>query len=414
MNKQQRFRVSTIFDGHEFRQGEYLLYVDNGSIAAWEELPKGVASLADAEDLRDSVLVPLLADAHIHASLAPWPLALEERKGMAEGDPLTAGLQRVETAIGSGVGWLRDGGDPKGVNLHVRSVLRDRATTGQPTPRYLVPGPAFHAPGRYGSFLGQALADREQMQQAMVQLKAIGADFVKILPTGIINFKTGSAAAPPQFSAEDMRYLVELCHENGWPVMAHASGAEGVRQAVSCGVDFVEHGYFIETETLEMMAEHNIAWTPTLAPVWVQMHHYQVCGWDATVRDGLERILEQHKESIHTARSLGIDILTGSDAGAPGVDQIGGIYLELSLLQEAGLSVPSLLRSSCMLTPQRLLGQAPSLWEQGSKARFIVAPRRVMQDITALLDSTSVVWDGNILPYVSPQVHPTQTLAVAQ
>lgn len=408
---QETYRISSYFDGSRFCKGDFRLQVINGKIADLSAWPHETAP-AQYSDLRNYTLVPPLSDAHIHAALVPWPLAPEERKGYVEADPFAAGLARVVEAPLSGVGLLRDGGDPRGVNLFVRSALHKLGCQGQATPDYLVPGPALYSPGRYGSFLGEAMADREAMRQMIASLQQRQVDFVKILPTGIINFKTGLATAPPQFTTADLQYFVDLCHGSGWKVMAHASGSSGVRQAVDCGVDYIEHGYFVEPATLEAMAAGGIAWTPTFSPVWVQMQHHAVCGWDTEVRERLAGILEGHRCALDTARRLGIRILTGSDAGAPGVDQVGGIHLELGIMQQAGIPVEELLHWSCWATPAQL-GRQPASWEPGSPARFIVAPHSVMHDVTALQAATSVVWDGTTHPFMQPRVHPVEAAQLA-
>jgi imidazolonepropionase-like amidohydrolase len=52
--------------------------------------------------------------------------------------------------------------------------------------------------------------------------------------------------------------------------MAHAQGAEGIKNAVRAGIHSIEHGIFLDDEAIELMLERGTFLVPTLlAPLSV-------------------------------------------------------------------------------------------------------------------------------------------------
>lgn len=57
---------------------------------------------------------------------------------------------------------------------------------------------------------------------------------------------------------DEIRELIHIAHEEGFSVMAHVNGAAPVLAAVEAGVDSVEHGNFLDEETLQALSESPI------------------------------------------------------------------------------------------------------------------------------------------------------------
>ena len=56
-------------------------------------------------------------------------------------------------------------------------------------------------------------------------------------------------------------------HEEGMAVMSHTNGIYGVQAAVEAGVDSVEHGNYIDPETIRELADSDSVWVPTLVTI---------------------------------------------------------------------------------------------------------------------------------------------------
>ncbi len=104
--------------------------------------------------------------------------------------------------------------------------------------------------------------------------------------------------------------MIRIAHGEGMAVMAHGNGDRQVRAAIEAGLDTLEHGNYLEQDTLDQLARSRTIWIPTLSPTGNLLG----CGRfpDAQVR----RILERQMEGISYAFEKGAVIGLGSDSGA--------------------------------------------------------------------------------------------------
>lgn len=56
--------------------------------------------------------------------------------------------------------------------------------------------------------------------------------------------------------------MVHIAHEEGFAVMSHTNGCYGVQAAVEAGVDSIEHGNYMDDETISMLADSESVWVP--------------------------------------------------------------------------------------------------------------------------------------------------------
>ena len=132
----------------------------------------------------------------------------------------------------------------------------------------------------------------------------------------------------------------------GLKVMAHASSVEGTALTVACGVDSLEHGYFVSRDTLARMAGRGIAWVPTLIPVAAQAREPLRRNHSPGQLAVIEKTYRHQMAMVDAARGLGVVIGVGTDAGASGVRHGLSYAGELALLAEAGLSPAEVIRAA--------------------------------------------------------------------
>ena len=346
-------------------------------------------------DERSLFAAPLLADTHAHVYLDPRPVAPSQRAvpgSKAFEDEVAHAIRRVDHALSCGIGLLRDMGDPHGINLEVKRRLERRDTC---APEMLVCGPGFHRPNRYGRFLGVCRESVGDICSSIDDLHRQGnIDFVKVVTTGIVDFKERRVKQPPQYSTQELSQVVEHAHELGYKVASHCSGQNGIDINLDAGVDFLAHGYFIREDQIDRMIERGIAWTPTLAPVHVQGDDAD-CGWSADVRHNIAEILSEHAARIAYAASRCATILAGTDAGSPGVEMGPGIRLELQRLATAGICAEKLLHMATISNSEALEPKhySPTL-EIGAPASFALYERCPWRDIRNLDSLRYVFWFG--------------------
>ncbi|MGD0841047.1 MAG: amidohydrolase family protein [Candidatus Acidiferrales bacterium] len=397
-------RVGTLLDGVSTRplRNAHVVYDKNAILFVAENLPP--ANLLNANqqhpdlDLPDYTLLPGLIDSHTHFFLEGGELNLHKRAAYLRQTPqelLQAAQTRLERLVRLGIVAVRDAGDKDGVGLALSKLY---TSPRRPTMPYVdSPGAAIHRKGRYGSFMAEPLESFDSLNDCVEARVHAGADRIKLIPTGIINFKKGAVTAEPQMTAAEVSELVAAAKSFGKQGFAHASGDIGIERAIEGAVDSIEHGFFVRDDQLAKMRDRQIAWVPTFAPVQKQVDHADIVGWDEHVVSHLNRILEQHAASLLRAHQMGVQIIAGSDAGSYGVAHGTGFFYELELMQRAGLSPISIINSATGVASNRLafkdnFGQIKS----GFQSRFILTRHSPLETVSNLRKHKVVVFDGNI------------------
>jgi len=297
--------------------------------------------------LPDVYLMPGLIEAHAHLFLEGGETDFERRSEHLKKTPqllLEEAELRLENLLKTGVCGVRDAGDKDGVGLAL-SRARKAGPYGK-APYIDSPGAAIHKEGRYGSFMGEAIESCGGLETAVQARVNSGADRIKLIPTGIINFKKGMVTARPQLSVEELTALRTCAERLNRRTFAHASGEEGIGNAIEAGIHSIEHGFFMSGEQIRMLADKGLAWVPTFSPVHKQLQFADKFGWSAEVQDHLKRILEGHATLLNEAIRLGANIVTGSDAGSCAVAHGIGLLEELELMESAGMPAREVIHSA--------------------------------------------------------------------
>lgn len=347
--------------------------------------------------LPDHLALPGLIEGHSHTFLEGAELAAEKRGAYQQQDSETLyqnSAARLGPLARMGIIAMRDGGDKDRVGLR----LSRRTASGDCPPftaRVFSPGAGIYRQGRYGGFFSEPVEDHPTLASCVQARVAEGADHIKIVPTGIINFAKGAVIAKPQFSVAEIRQFKHAAQAHHKHLMAHASGELGVGYAIDGGVDTVEHGFFITDVQLARMRDEGIAWVPTFTPVQAQVDHADIMGWSGEALDHLRRILENHARSLQKALALGVNVLVGSDAGSCGVAHGTGLLREMELLEQAGMPTLGILCQVTHGNNHALIGSQPyGALEVGLKPRFILTEHKPLETVGNLYRERLVVFDG--------------------
>jgi imidazolonepropionase-like amidohydrolase len=397
-------RVGTLLDGdctqplhnaHVVYDKKQILFVGKNSPPI--DLPNHGQSAPDL-DLPDHTLLPGLIEAHAHFFLEGGELDLDKRSTYLKQSPeklLERALRRLEKLIRIGVIAVRDAGDRHGVGLALSKLY---TSSNRPVmPHVDSPGAAIHHKGRYGSFMAEPIEICNSLRECVEARIEAGADRIKLIPTGIINFKAGTVTTEPQMTTAEVSELVAAARSYGRQTFAHASGDAGIERAIDGGVDSIEHGFFIRDDQLAKMRDRQIAWVPTFAPVQEQVDHADIMGWDSQIGSNLQRILERHAASLVRAHAMGVQIIAGSDAGSVGVAHGIGFLNELELMERAGLSPLAVIHSATGASSNRLafkekFGQI----KPGYLSRFIITRHSPLEGISNLTKQKHVIFDGAV------------------
>ncbi|API93634.1 MULTISPECIES: metal-dependent hydrolase family protein [Virgibacillus] len=228
----------------------------------------------------------------------------------------------------------------------------------------------------------------EEVRKKTREMLRAGAEVIKVHATGGVLSATDHPEFT-QFSLEELKVIVEEARfRKGVKVMAHAQGAEGIKNAVRAGVHSIEHGIFIDDEAIELMLENGTYLVPTLlAPVAVLETAKEVGMPDSAVAKSKE-VIEQHHASIAKAHQAGVKIAMGTDAG---VMKHGTNLRELGLMRNAGMSTMETIVASTK-TAAECLGwdEQVGTLETGKLADIIVVNGNPLDEIDALANNDTI------------------------
>ena len=216
-----------------------------------------------------------------------------------------------------GITFVRDGGDALGVSARAKELAPEYGID------YRTPVFAIHKEGHYGSIVGKSFSTMSEFHKRVLEAKEQSADFIKIMTTGLLDFNAHGAITGTPLDATEVKEMVHIAHEEGMAVMSHTNGTYGVQAAVEAGVDSLEHGNYMNEESLTMLSESHTVWVPTLVTV------RNLLGDGRYADETLKPIIETAEENVRKAFRLGVKVAPGSDAGAYRVLHGQGIQDEM-------------------------------------------------------------------------------------
>ena len=261
----------------------------------------------------------MLIDCHIHMVLdgADWKAAIARHKQSVDESWIHRILARYQEL---GFTWLRDGGDRWGVGRRARDLAGEYGIT------YRTPLSPLCKAGHYGGFIGEKYENLRQYAELVVKNRENGADFIKIMISGLMDFDRFGVLTEDGLEPAEIRELIHIAHEEGFAVMAHANGARTVEAAADAGVDSIEHGAYLDEAALAAMAENGTVWVPTLSTIG------NLRGRGRFNETAVREILASATENVRRFAALGGLLAPGTDAGAWAVPH--GSLTEYELLKE--------------------------------------------------------------------------------
>jgi imidazolonepropionase-like amidohydrolase len=393
-------RPARVFDGESVHEG-WAVRVSGTRIEAVGPAATVATPGAPVIDLAGLTLTPGLVEGHSHVMLHPYNEATWEDQVAHE--PLALRTARavnhLRAILMAGFTTLRDlGTEGAGyADVGLKQAVDEGIIAG---PRMLASTRAIVATGSYAPKFAPELnvpqgAEEADGVESITHIVSSqigkGADWIKFYA----DYRWGPpAAARPTFTLESLTAGVRSAHASGTPVAAHATSADGMRNAIEAGVDTIEHGDAGTPEIFKLMAEKHIALCPTLAAGDATT---QYAGWKKGQQPEPESIARK-RASFKAALAAGVTILSGSDVG---VFTHGDNARELELMVDYGMSASDVMKSATSVAarvlrmPDRIGAITPDLL--ADLAAFDGDPTR---DISALRRVKFVMKDGRV--YVRP------------
>jgi imidazolonepropionase-like amidohydrolase len=335
---------------------------------------------AQVIDLRGSYLLPGLWDVHVHLE---WPRLANPT--LAE-QVVQYGFNARQGLLEAGVIGIRTAGVPHFIDVGLTQAFDAWKPVG---PRVFASGYFLTTTAGHALTSGFAKACdgpngfvkaiREQIQH--------GVDHIKLNLTGGIMGPSWDRHWQTFMLPEELQAAFTICHQRGYPVMAHAANPEAVKAAVRLGAHTVEHGYIMDEECIQLFLERGTWYIPTLGIThltpsqaatswekgWVEERHLTL---DLIKR--AEDAVEEHRRWFRRALQAGVKMALGSDL-RPLRD---AVLLEMGLWVKDGATPwQTLLAATKYAAEVCGVGHDLGTVEVGKLADLIVVQRNPLEDI---------------------------------
>ncbi len=352
-----------------------------------------VAPEADARlvDLRTQFVLPGLIDMHVHISSDDNLLRSRlEGPGRDVEDVFVIAQNNARLTLEAGFTTVRDLGGDGRTTATLRDAINNSVIVG---PTIIPAGTMVSVTGGHGgvnglnrTFTHAVAAERTNVcdgpdgcASAVRAQISIGAEVIKFAATGGVRSNVAGGLGKQMTDAE-MKAIVDTGHSFGRKVTAHAHGKEGIDAALRAGVDSIEHGSFIDDETVKLFKAEGAALVPTAVAPIAALAQARRGDAPAPQLAKAEEAAAAHAASMARAIKGGVRILFGTDSG---VAPHGENAKEFALMVKAGMTPTQAIKSATADNAAEL-DRPIGVIAPGRDADIIAIAADPLTDVTAL------------------------------
>ncbi len=355
-------------------------------------------------DLGDATLMPGFIDAHVHMefeSSDDWYSDFFNSIMRFPAEQALYGAHYAKVTLEAGVTTVRDLGSTDYVAVGLRNAINAGIIPG---PRMLVSNYAIGSTGGHadqdpypaqriasaGPVLGVCNGPDECRAAVRYQIK-YGADVIKFMPSGGV-LSLADPVDNVQLTQEEMNAIVTEAHAWKRKVAAHCHGDRAAKMAIAAGVDSIEHGTFLQDDTLLEMKNKHVYLVPTIsAGYWVGK---KVDKFPPAIAIKARAAAAQIQQMFQHAVKIGVPIAMGTDAA---VGPHGENAVEFSLMTNNGMSPAQALMTGTAHGAELLgITDRTGTFRPGKSADIVAVPGNPLADIQATQHPVFVMKEGVI------------------
>jgi len=235
----------------------------------------------------------------------------------------------------------------------------------------------------------------DEIRKAIRKEIKYGSDWIKIMVTGAF-MSVGDNPRNVSFSPEELAAAIDEASRHNIPVAAHAHATEGINQAIIAGARSIEHGSYLDEESIALMVKHQTFYVPT-----IYIGDYYANSGKLLAQSKNDEFYTSFRDEwlkmIGKAYNAGVKITVGSDLCGYAI-QSHVCAREFATLIEAGLSPMDAIKAGTIVGAELLhwddkLGSI----EANKLADIIAVSGNPLEDISALENPVFVMKDGEII-----------------
>jgi len=368
------------------------------------EIRDGFVGEGQVVDLRGAFVLPGLIDSHVHLTSQQSPTGRLDEVTQSTATQAMVGARYARRTLNAGFTTVAD----LGASNEAIFALRDAVKRGDvPGPRIIAAGSAVSVHGGHGDTNGyredimhvlspeSVCSGAEDCMRAVRLQVRSGADIIKITATGGVLSNTAAGLAQ-QFSEDELAAIVASAHRMGRQVTAHAHGVDGINAFLKAGGDSIEHGTYLDDESMRLFKSHNAWLVPTLmAGDYVAR---MASGPDNFFTPAqTAKALEAGPKMLDMARRAhdgGVRIAFGTDSG---VSAHGDNAQEFALLVRAGLTPLEAIQAATVGAAEHLkISHEAGRLAAGMPADLIAVSGDPLNDVTELQRVRFVMKGGQV------------------
>jgi imidazolonepropionase-like amidohydrolase len=352
-------------------------------------------------DERNRFVLPGLIDSHVHITSQLGRNQLLDAVQLTASDAALQGAGYARITLMAGFTTVADLGAPNDSIFALRRAIRENRVPG---PRIIAAGAAVTPDGGHGDANGfspdvlnvlrseSACSGADSCRRATRRQIQAGADIIKITATGGVLSNT-AAGVGQQFSNDEFAAIVDAAHSMGRRVTAHAHGTDGINAALRAGVDSIEHGTYLDRESIRLLRQGNRYLVPTMmAGWWVGQLAEQGGVLTPAQADKARRVGPDLVRMVRMAQANGVRIAFGTDTG---VSPHGMNAREFQLLVEAGYTPLQAIQAATVNAADHLqLNTVAGRIAPGYAADIIAVDGDPLADVSTLMNVRFVMARG--------------------
>ncbi len=374
--------------GYQERAG--VLVEDDRIVATGAGLDNQRRTETTVIDLAGRTLMPGMIDTHCHPGGGDFDPA---RENEPPGMQALRTVEAVQRTLRAGFTTIRSAGTKYGVDLDVRNAINEGLVWG---PRLVATGPGITCTAGHGHFWATEVDGPDAIRaEVRRQILRLGVDSIKILAISGGIATANQDIDTEHYTVEEIAAAVDQSRKLGKLNQTHSISLKGTKNAITAGVNSIDHGIFLDEEACAGMRERGIYLVPSFGPfVYYEFKRIsEPWRWERSLG-----VHAHHVASFQLAREMGVLIALGSDNGAPSRFKAGDNAEEYGFMVEAGMPPAEAIVAGASGAARLLrLNDRVGAIEPGMLADLVVIDGNPLDDITALHDKVIFVMRGGVV-----------------